>query len=113
MMTSDMTTVVPIVALGVYRHVAATMDPFLLTTPFRLAAILDLTCEPAAFRYDAHNLGVVIQNLHPPPKVFITGAGISPEMTAESISVWDAYVKATKVTGTLVINVSERLRYEG
>ena len=38
--------------------------------------------------------------------MFITGAAISQSMTAESIAVWESYVRESKVEETLVINVS-------
>ena len=96
---------IPIVAYGVYRNVAASMDPLFTSTPFRMAAILDHATEPAAFRYTQHNLGVVLYSLNPRPKVFITGAAISDDMTKQSIRVWDFYVRETKAEDTLVINV--------
>lgn len=97
---------ISIVAYGVYRDVAASMDPLFTSTPFRMAAILDHATEPPAFRYTHHNLGVVLYSLNPRPKVFITGAAISADMTTESIRVWDFYVRETKAEDTLVINVS-------
>ena len=102
---SNPRSIIPIVALGVYRDVAASLDPILTTTPFRIAAILDLATSPAAFRYSPHNLGVILYGLNPSPKVFITGAAISEEMTGQSIAVWDLYVKQTRAQDTLVINV--------
>lgn len=81
------------------------MESLFISTPFRMAAILHLTSQPAAFRYNPHNLGAVLHNLHPRPKVIILGAAISPTMTTESIVVWDTYVEEAKEDGTLVINV--------
>lgn len=104
-MSSSVSTI-PIVALGVYRHVAATIDPLFLSTPFRMAAILDLKSQPAAFQYSPLNLGTVLHTLHPSPKIFITGAAISAEMTRESVSVWEAYVKESGSERHLLINVS-------
>ena len=95
-----------IVALGVYRHVAATIDATFQHTPYRMAAILDLMSEPQAFTYNPHNLGVVLHTLQPRPQVFITGAAITPAMTNESIDVWEKYVKGLGTEDTLVINVS-------
>ena len=105
---SSSTFIIPIVALGVYRDVAAMMDPLFVSTPFRMTAILDLKQEPPSVRYSAQNLWTVLFNLHPRPKVFITGAAISHEMTAESITVWDSYVRESKVKNDFVINVSAR-----
>ena len=96
----------PIVALGVYRHVAAGMDPLFTNTPFRMTAIMDLMQEPKSIRYNPHNMLAVLYNLHPRPKVFITGAAISQGMTHESIQVWNSYVKESKEKDTFVINVS-------
>ena len=73
----------PVVALGVYRHIAASTTTLFENTPFNLAAILDLTSEPEQFRYTAHNLGVVLHTLIPRPKVFVTGAMLTEEMTKE------------------------------
>ena len=97
---------IPIVAYGVNRDVAARMDPLFTSTPFRMAAILDHATETKAFRYTHHNLGVVLFSLNPRPKVFITGAAISKDMTAQSIRVWDFYVRETRAEDTLVIDVS-------
>ena len=97
---------IPIVALGVYRDVAASMDPLFASTPFRMTAILDLKQEPTSVRYSPQNLRTVLFNLHPRPKVFITGAAISRAMTLESIAVWDGCVRQSKEGDTLVINVS-------
>ena len=94
-----------VVALGVYRHVAESMGPLFAETPFQTAAILDLKQEPESVRYSPHNMATILYSLHPRPKVFITGAAISQEMTDESIKVWDEYVERTKQVDTLVINV--------
>ena len=97
---------VPIIAYGVFRDVAAGMDPLFKSTPFRMAAILDHATETKAFRYTHHNLGAVLFSLNPRPKVFITGLAISDDMTKQSIRVWEFYVRETKAEDTLVINVS-------
>jgi len=70
-----------------------------------MAAILDLTSHPLILRYTFHNLIAVLHKLRPRPLVFITGAAFSPEMFAESIMIWNSYMKATKEEGTLVIDV--------
>ena len=98
--------IISVVALGVYRHVAASTD--FQGGPYRIAAILDLTSEPPAFNYNPHNLGAVLHSLHPRPQVFVTGAAITPAMTNESIEIWEKYVKALGVEDTLVINVRVR-----
>ncbi|KAI4191318.1 MAG: hypothetical protein LQ348_003539 [Seirophora lacunosa] len=97
----------PIVALGVYRHVAASMDPLFLGTPFRMTAIMDTMQEPKSVRYNPQNMAVVLFNLHPRPKVFITGAAISRQMTHESIHVWNTYVQESKEKNTFVINLCD------
>jgi hypothetical protein len=94
---------ISVVALGVYRHVAASTD--FQGGPYRVAAILDLTSEPPAFNYNPHNLGVVLHTLHPRPQVFVTGAAIAPAMTNESIKIWETYVKTLRIEDTLIINV--------
>lgn len=71
-----------------------------------MAAIIDLTSEPAAFQYTPHNFGVLLHALIPRPQVFVTGARISEEMTNESIQVWEEYVKICEVKDALVVNVS-------
>ncbi|KAL8826850.1 MAG: hypothetical protein Q9170_007248 [Blastenia crenularia] len=97
--------IIPIVALGVYRHVAATMDPLFNNSPFRMTAIMDLAQNPASVRYTPENMATVLYNLHPRPKVFITGAAISRQMTEESIAVWSSYVQDSKEKDTFLINV--------
>ena len=105
-MSSPNPNIIPIVGLGVYREVAAKMDPLFAQTPFRMTAILDLKQDPPSVRYSPQNLLTVLYNLNPRPKVFITGAAISQSMTAESIAVWESHVRESKVEETLVINVS-------
>ncbi|KAL9608914.1 MAG: hypothetical protein Q9167_006270 [Letrouitia subvulpina] len=83
------------------------MDPFLIGTHFYAIAIMDLTQEPESVRYSPSNMKTVLFNLHPRPKVFITGAAISPEITQESIAVWDEYVQQTRRDDTLVINTQQ------
>ncbi|KAG7007243.1 hypothetical protein G7Y79_00011g031410 [Physcia stellaris] len=96
-MSSQTTNIIPIVALGVYREVAAKMDSLFAPTPFRMTAILDLKQDPPSVRYSPENLLTVLYNLHPRPKVFITGAALSRAMTAESIAVWEGYVKESRL----------------
>lgn len=107
-MSTPNPNIIPIVGLGVYREVAAKMDPLFAHTPFRMTAILDLKQDPPSVRYSPQNLLTVLYNLNPRPKVFITGAAISQSMTAESIAVWESYVRESKVEETLVINVIVR-----
>lgn len=95
-----------VVAFGVYRNVAARMDTPFQHTPYRISAIVDLESSPKAFKYSAHNLGVVLYTLHPPPHVFIVGAAISETMANESINVWEEYIKNQGAENTLLINVS-------
>lgn len=111
-MASNAQGIIPVVALGVYRNVAAAMDGPFANTPFRMVAILDIMTKPTAIQYNPHNLATVLHNLHPRPKVFISGAAIDGEMTAESITVWDSYVRETKEKDTFVINVRPFLREE-
>jgi hypothetical protein len=95
-----------VVALGVYRHVAVSMDKTFENTPYRMAAVLDLKSSPDAFTYTPHNLGVIFHTLVPRPQVLITGAAISEAMTNESIGVWKLYIEHTGAEDTLIINVS-------
>jgi hypothetical protein len=97
-----------VVALGVYRHVAAAMEAPFQQTPYRIAAIVDLKSSPEAFTYSAHNLGVVLHTLHPPHQVFIVGLAISDSMGKECIGVWEDYIKNQGTKDTLLINVSVR-----
>jgi hypothetical protein len=97
-----------VVALGVYRHVAATMDTVFQHTPYRMGAIVDLKSEPKAFTYSAHNFGVVLYNLNPPPQVYIVGAAIPKTIANESIGVWKEYTENRGTEDTLLINVSVR-----
>jgi hypothetical protein len=111
-MASNAQGIIPVVALGVYRNVAAAMDGPFANTPFRMVAILDIMTKPTAIQYNPHNLATVLHNLHPRPKVFITGAAIDGETTAESITVWESYIRETKETDTYVINVRPSLVLE-
>jgi len=98
-------TSISIVALGVYRHVAASLSAPFLNTPYRVAASLDLKSEPVEFTYTTHNLGVVLRALEPRPRVLITGLAITKEMTEEAIGQFESYVKSLDIQGAIVINV--------
>ena len=104
------TTVIPVVALGVYRNVATSMDAHFLASPYRMAAVLDLSGEPEAVRYSTHNLSVVLHALNPRPMVFITGASISHDMTAEAMGIFEDYLTRTGVGNTMTIRVSSRVQ---
>ncbi|KAL2038679.1 hypothetical protein N7G274_008437 [Stereocaulon virgatum] len=108
-MASNAQGIIPVVALGVFRNVAAAMDGPFAKTPFRMVAILDIMTKPTEIQYNPHNFATVLYNLHPRPKVFITGAAIDEAMTAESITVWESYVRETKETDTYVINLNREL----
>lgn len=95
-----------IVALGVYRHVAASMETMFQGTPYHLAAIIDLKSQPEVFTYTAHNLGVLLHCLEPRPQVFITGLMISKDMTKEAADVWEKYLGDLKPKNPLLIKVS-------
>ena len=111
-MGSNPPATIPIVAFGVYRIVTATLDPLFVDTPFRMTvtAILDLKQEPKSVRYSAQNLMIVLFNIHPRPKDFITGAAISSSMTTESIMVRESYVRGSKEKDTLVVNVRKDMK---
>jgi hypothetical protein len=53
-------SVINIVALNVYRRVAATMSTTFQDTKFHRAAILNLASSPQVFAYNPHNLGVML-----------------------------------------------------
>lgn len=93
------------VALGCYRGVAESTNKIFAGTPYRIAAVLDLYDSPPAFTYTKQNLGVTLHTLSPRPKVFVTGAGITPGMSEEAIMVWKAYVKNVGLEDAHVINV--------
>lgn len=99
-------SVIPIIGIGKFRHVAEGMVPFFANTPYRYCAILDFMTSPKDFTYTPHNLGVVLQNVHPRPRVIILGTGLSPEIAEEAAGVWEKYVKNFDVEETLVVNVS-------
>ena len=111
MSSSNTTGIISVVGLGKYRDYGLQIEECFTSTPYRLTAFIDLTGEPEAFRYDAHNLGVVLRALHPRPKVFVIGAAISPEMAQESKRVFEKYREDTIEEDpfkTLIINVSPR-----
>ena len=98
----------PVVALGCYRDVAETTNSIFAGTLYYIAAVLDLYSSPPPFAYTKQTLGATLHTLSPRPKVFITGAGITPEMSAEAIGVWEEYVGIVglKALEVHVINVS-------
>lgn len=106
-LTTSPSEIVPIVALGVYRHVALKMDAVFALTRYRMTAVLDLTSEPATTQYTPQNLRVVLHALNPKPKVFITGGSISQEMAASAIGVFEDYMASESLDNTLVINVCD------
>ncbi|KAL8725675.1 MAG: hypothetical protein Q9181_006322 [Wetmoreana brouardii] len=106
-MENETIEIIPVVAFGADRNIAASMDPLFVDTPFRLTAVPDLLQEPESVRYTPQNLMTVLFNLHPRPRVFITGPALSQSMTAEAIDVWDAYVRVSKEEDTFVINLRD------
>lgn len=87
---------IPVVALGVYRSVAASVDStiFAQHSPprYQISAILDLTGSPPQYRYSAHNFAVVLRALQPRPRVFISGLAISEDIAKEAGDVWRTFV---------------------
>ena len=51
------------------------------------------------------NLGATLHTLSPRPQVFITGAGITPEMSEEAVGVWNEYLKNVGPKENHLINV--------
>ena len=96
---------IPVVALGCYRDVAEKTNSIFVGTPYYIAAILDLYNSPAAYAYSKQNLGAALHALSPRPKVFITGAGITPEMSEEAIGVWNEYLRNVGPMDAHAINV--------
>ena len=45
-------------------------------TPYRVVAFLDFDQTPPANQYSAHNLAVLLYNLHPRPKAVLTGTAV-------------------------------------
>ena len=95
---------IPIVALGCYRDVALKTNAFFAKTPYQVVAVADLSNPEERYQYTAHNLGVILHALDPPPQVIIIGAGISSNMADEAKEVFEKYVQARKIDDTTVID---------
>ena len=104
-MRPQTTSAISVVALGCYRDVAETTNTIFTGTPYRIAAVLDLYNSPPAYTYNKQNLGATLHTLSPRPQVFITGAGITPEMSEEAIGVWNEYLKNVGLRENHLINV--------
>lgn len=66
---------------------------------FKLSAILDLEESPLSLQYTPQNLAVVLNALHPRPRVLITGTAILDEMLPEIESTWADYVERWGLDG--------------
>ncbi|KAI5479499.1 hypothetical protein MNV49_003441 [Pseudohyphozyma bogoriensis] len=101
-------TPVPVVALGVYRHVAAFLDPIFESTPYALTSILQLQERDQKYNYSPQNLAVVLRTLNPSPKAFIVGLAIEEEMWREAKQVWDEWVEEVGQTKGVVFKLREQ-----
>lgn len=84
-----------IVVIGYHRSVIeeGMVQAFADTPTFNISAILDLEESPHSLQYSPQNLAVVLNALHPRPRVLITGTAILDEMLPEIESTWSKYVK--------------------
>ncbi|KAB8275417.1 hypothetical protein BDV30DRAFT_207861 [Aspergillus minisclerotigenes] len=69
------------------------LPPLFEGTPYRMVSFLDLVSSREPFRYSAHNMGVVLETLHPRPKAFVVGIAIDPSYCDEMEKVWNSYVE--------------------
>lgn len=90
-----------IVAIGYHRSfIEQGMAQAFKDTPiFKISAILDLEESPHSLQYSPQNLAVVLNALHPRPRVLITGTAILDEMLPGIESTWSNYIKQWTVDG--------------
>ncbi|KAL4958083.1 hypothetical protein BDW69DRAFT_126937 [Aspergillus filifer] len=103
--TSQNQNPIPIVFFGYKRFVAIKfMPPLFSGTPYVMTSSLDQVSSREEFRYTPHNLGVVLETLHPRPRALIIGIAIDPKFCEEMRVVWESYVEN-------VLNVEDRDGY--
>ena len=62
-------------------------------TSYYLSAFFDVVDSREEFRYTPHNLGVVLDTLHPRPKALVIGAAIHPSLVDGMKETWKSYVE--------------------
>ncbi|KAL4944183.1 hypothetical protein BDV06DRAFT_210483 [Aspergillus oleicola] len=84
---------IPVVFFGYKRFVAIKfMPPLFENTPYQMTSSIDTVSSREPFRYTPHNLGVVLETLHPRPRAFVVGIAIEPGLCEETRGVWESYV---------------------
>ena len=91
---------IPIISVGIHRLPTLSATLREAGTPYRVTAFLDFdpTTTPAAYQYSAHNLAVLLYNLHPRPRALLTGTAVlwvpGREGIVEEVrAVWDKYAR--------------------
>lgn len=94
---------IPILSIGIHRlptinSAFAPTDSANPPSPYRVVAFLDFdtTTTPPAYQYSAHNLAVLLHNLHPRPQALLTGTAVPfvrADILEEVRRVWDEYVR--------------------
>lgn len=93
-MRASESDIIPVVSVGYGRPIGVKfLPPLFEGTPYRAVSFLDLVSSREPFRYSAHNMGVVLETLHPRPKAFVVGIAIDPSYCEEMEKVWNSYVE--------------------
>ncbi|KAK9417424.1 hypothetical protein SUNI508_08784 [Seiridium unicorne] len=101
--TQEQQNHIPVVVIGVTRGTAlATGDAFFVNTPYIVAAALDFTESPDPYQYSPTNLAIVLNCLHPRPRVLVTGTAVPDDLLPAIDQAWTEYVNRWKVDGAWV-----------
>jgi len=86
---------IPIVAIGKTRATALQLSSIFAakSTPYYLAAVLDMTESPKEYRFSDQNLGAVLWTLNPRLRAVVCGTAIGEDLLMGIERVWNEYAK--------------------
>lgn len=90
---SDQETVFTVVIGYKRSNGVAGMPALFKDIPYTLSSFPDVFDSRKPHLYTPHNLGTLLESLHPRPWALIVGPAIRPSLVPEIKAVWDAYVE--------------------
>lgn len=99
-----MTTETPITAvlIGSHRSTADKQDESFAGTPYKVVAILDMSESLEGLQYSAQNLAILLNALHPPPRILITGTAVPDSKLPDIQTIWNDFTRRWQVDGIWV-----------
>lgn len=89
-----MENAVSVLVIGWERKNGVKIMPALFeSTPYTMTAFLDIMESRQPHRYSSHNLGAVLDSLHPRPRALVVGPAVDPALNTDLEIVWSNYVR--------------------